>query len=105
MRPAVLAIALLAALAWPASAQDRGIAHGKALVQLNCSGCHAIGKTDESSHPGAPPFRTLHERYPLDALEEAFVEGIVTGHPDMPEFQATPDQIADILDYIASLNP
>lgn len=78
-------------------------AHGRLLVELNCSPCHAIGVEGDSPHPDAPPFRTLGQRYPIDALEEAFVEGIETGHPDMPSFVATPDQIADIIGYIESI--
>lgn len=78
-------------------------AHGRELVGLNCSPCHSIGATGESPHPDAPPFRTLGQRYPIDALEEAFVEGIETGHPDMPSFVATPDQIGDIIAYIESI--
>lgn len=101
--PTILALCL----ATPAAAQDdaESIAHGKALVETNCARCHAVGAGDSSSHPEAPPFRTLSERYPLDALEEAFVEGITTGHPDMPEFVASPEQLADILAYIDSLQP
>ncbi|RLP23104.1 cytochrome c [Mesorhizobium sp. YM1C-6-2] len=87
-----------------ASAQTDGIAEGKALVELNCARCHAIDRTSKSDHADAPPFRTLSQRYPIDALEEAFAEGISTGHPDMPEFVATPGQIGAILDYISSLN-
>ena len=79
------------------------VAHGQALVEANCSPCHAIGKTGESPHPEAPPFRTLSERYPIEALEEAFAEGIETGHPDMPSFTAEPGQIADILAYLWSI--
>lgn len=99
--------ALFLALALPAAAQedDPVIAYGRALVEANCAACHGIGRADESHHPEAPPFRTLWERYPVDALEESFVEGIATGHPDMPQFTATPQQIAAIIDYIASLQP
>jgi hypothetical protein len=32
-------------------------------------------------------FRTLGKRYPIEALEEALGEGIISGHPDMPEFR------------------
>ncbi|MCG6858503.1 MAG: c-type cytochrome [Salaquimonas sp.] len=78
-------------------------AHGKELVELNCSPCHATGATGDSPHPDAPPFRELSKRYPIEALEEAFVEGIETGHPDMPSFVAAPDQIADIIAYIESV--
>ncbi|MFZ1814757.1 MAG: cytochrome c [Rhizobiaceae bacterium] len=81
------------------------IEHGRRLVEENCSRCHAIGKEGDSPHTAAPPFRTLSERYPIDALEEAFAEGIETGHPDMPVFTAEPYQIADILAYIWSIQP
>jgi mono/diheme cytochrome c family protein len=103
LMPAIIVFCLAA----PAAAQDdaESIAHGKALVEANCARCHAVGADDASNHAEAPPFRTLSERYPLDALEEAFVEGITTGHPDMPEFVATPEQVADILAYIDTLQP
>lgn len=99
--------ALIFALSLPAMAEedDPVLAYGKALVEANCAACHGVGPEDESRHPEAPPFRTLWERYPVDALEESFVEGIATGHPDMPEFTATPQQTAAIIDYIASLQP
>lgn len=109
MTPARLLVcaALAAAVAVPAAAEDAdpSIVYGKALVEANCAACHGIGPADASHHPEAPPFRILWERYPIDALEESFVEGIATGHPDMPQFTATPEQIAAILDYIASLQP
>lgn len=93
-------------LTTPAIADEQqAILHGKALVVENCSGCHAIGNKDTSPNPKSPPFRTLSQRYPLDALEEAFVEGIDTGHPEMPRFVASPDQIADIIAYIGTLKP
>lgn len=89
----------------PVRAQGNSdVSHGKALVDANCARCHGVGSSDKSSHPDAPPFRILPKRYPLDALEEAFAEGISTGHPDMPEFIATPEQIAAIISYIGSLD-
>ncbi len=81
------------------------VALGKALVETNCARCHAVGADDASTHPEAPPFRDLQKRYPLDALEEAFVEGIAVGHPDMPLFIASPEQIEAIIDYIGTLSP
>jgi len=88
-----------ASLGVPAPAQD----YGRALVETNCAECHAIGADDESAHQEAPPFRGLLRRYPVDALEEAFAQSIVTGHPDMPEFVATPEQIDAIIGYIAAI--
>ena len=103
----LIAAAALAAFALPAAAgqTDPVLAYGQALVEANCAGCHGVGANDESRHAEAPPFRILWERYPIDALEESFATGIATGHPDMPEFTATPAQLAAILDYIASLQP
>jgi mono/diheme cytochrome c family protein len=88
-----------------AVAEDADLAYGRQLVEANCARCHAVGLDDESAHPEAPAFRTLSERYPLDALEEAFVEGITTGHPDMPEFVASPEQIGAIISYLDTLQP
>jgi mono/diheme cytochrome c family protein len=79
------------------------VSHGKALVEANCARCHAIGRTDKSSHPDAPAFRVLSQRYPIADLEEALAEGLSTGHPDMPEWIASPDQIDAILAYIETL--
>ena len=86
-------------------AGEANLAYGRELVEANCARCHATGLDDESAHPEAPAFRTLTERYPLDALEEAFVEGITTGHPDMPEFVASPEQIGAIISYLDTLQP
>ena len=79
------------------------LAHGKRLVQENCSRCHAIDQEDFSNHPAAVPLRDLSIFYPVEALEEAFAEGIVSGHPDMPEYEASPDQIDSIITYLQSI--
>lgn len=79
------------------------VAHGKRLVMENCARCHAIDQEYHSTHPAAVPFRDLSLFYPVDTLEEALAEGIVTGHPDMPEYKATPDQIVAITSYLESI--
>ena len=76
---------------------------GKAFAQANCSHCHSIDKFTLSSLAIAPPFRTLHERYPVESLEEALAEGIMTGHPSMPEFKLDPGQIGDLISFLKSL--
>jgi len=82
------------------------IAAGHALVEKNCAGCHAVGASDDSPNPNAPPFRTFKAKWPLEHLEEALAEGIVVGHggAEMPEFVFEPDQISDILAYLDSLD-
>src|SRR5215218_7359901 len=64
---------------------------------------HSLDKYSESSLPVAPPFRILHRRYPVESLEEALGEGIMTGHPSMPEFRLDPGQIADLIAFLKSL--
>ncbi len=107
MRISVLAAGLMlsafgAPSAW-AETDFEAIMHGKALVEANCSQCHGVGLKDKSKADKAPVFRALAKRYPIDALEEAFAEGIVTGHPGMPEFEASTKQIGDIVAYISSI--
>lgn len=76
---------------------------GFVILKTNCSRCHAIGKIGESPLKIAPPFRTLHERYPVEDLEEPLAEGIITGHPTMPEFRFDPGQVGDIVAYLKTL--
>lgn len=76
---------------------------GHDLVQRDCARCHAIEATGASSLDAAPPFRTLHEAYPPEALEEALAEGILSGHPAMPQFTYSAGEIADIVAWLKSL--
>ena len=88
--------------AWAQSGDE--VKAGQDLVEVNCGKCHAVGAADASPHQAAPPFRKLSDSFPMDALEEAFADGrIYSGHPDMPEFIATPEQVDAIIAYIASL--
>jgi cytochrome c len=79
------------------------IERGQQLLASNCSGCHAIGRTGVSPHSEAPPFRVLGQRYPIESLEEALGEGLVSGHPEMPEFRFTPADVGAIVAYLKSV--
>jgi mono/diheme cytochrome c family protein len=81
---------------------DRAAERGRAFAQIACSRCHAIGPTGDSPLAEAPPFRVLHQRYPIEDIEESLAEGIKTGHP-MPEFQLDNTEITDLLAYLKSL--
>jgi len=102
MRATVATILILASVS-AANALDPAAQRGLTFVQTNCAMCHAIGRFGTSRLPLAPPFRTLHERYPVENLEEALAEGIVTGHPNMPPIQLDPGQIADVIAYMKTL--
>ncbi len=84
-------------------AVDRSLELGQELVRQNCARCHATDSGEKSSHPAAPAFRKLLKRYPIDALEEGFVDEIYSMHPDMPVFKVTAEQLDAILYYIESI--
>lgn len=96
-------IAGLLSFAVAACAGTDEAGRGLAFVNENCATCHAVGPAGQSPIPDAPPFRTLHERYPVEFLAEALAEGIIAGHPDMPQFVLTPDEIDDVLAYLESI--
>jgi mono/diheme cytochrome c family protein len=98
----VLAIVLAVVTARPAVAES-DLKRGEELLTRNCAKCHAIGRTGASPLANAPTFRTLSQRYPIESLEEALGEGIMTGHPDMPEFEFDADEVGDIIDYLDSI--
>jgi cytochrome c len=57
----------------------------------------------ESRLPIAPAFRTLHLKYPIENLERPLSEGIIAGHPTMPQFRLDPDQVRDVIAYLKGL--
>ena len=87
----------------PALALSPAEQRGKTFALNNCARCHSVDKVTRSPLKIAPPFRTLHLRYPIDTIAEALAEGISTGHPTMPQFQLDPDQINDLLSYMKTL--
>ena len=100
----VLRQALVTLLATtPSWAMSQAEERGKAYALSHCARCHAIDRTSSSPLKIAPPFRTLHLRYPVETLGEALAEGIYTGHAEMPAFELNPDQIHDLLSYLKTL--
>ncbi len=84
-------------------ALDPAEQRGFTFVKANCSKCHAIGMHGDSPLAVAPPFRTLHRRYPIEDLAESLGEGIVVGHPAMPQFRLDPAEVNDVIAYLKSL--
>ena len=97
---AVIAFSLLSGIS-PATAANPQ--QGKRLAVTYCAKCHSIDKVSPSPLKIAPPFRTLHERYPVETLQEALAEGIVTGHPTMPQFSFDADQVSDFIAFLKTL--
>src|SRR6516225_10518047 len=76
---------------------------GRALAERMCSQCHAIGKSGQSPHVGAPAFRALDRRLDLDSFMERLREGLMVGHPDMPTFRFTREDARAFLLYLRSI--
>jgi len=99
LRQALVALMLMTPALSASPAEQRG----KAYALKHCARCHAVDRVSRSPLKAAPPFRTLHLRYPVETLAEAFAEGIYTGHPTMPGFELDPDQIHDLLAFLKTL--
>jgi mono/diheme cytochrome c family protein len=76
---------------------------GRRLAELDCARCHEIGLEGESPNHNAPPLRRLAERYPGSLLTDAFPERMKNGHPAMPEFRFTDQEIGALLAYLLSI--
>jgi cytochrome c len=105
----VMPVTVMATLAFtPLPARSDGALspaaqRGLVILRTHCARCHAIDKISASPLKIAPPFRILHLRYPIEDLEEPLAEGVITGHPTMPEFQFDPGQVGDIIAYLKAL--
>jgi cytochrome c len=76
---------------------------GRALAERMCSECHAIDKSGQSPHVGAPAFRALDRRVDLDTFMDRLREGLMVGHPDMPTFRFTREDARALLLYLRSV--
>src|SRR6476659_5341705 len=97
--------AFLSLASSPVLAQSPAVQRGLTFVRVHCAQCHAIDKVSESPLAIAPPFRTLHLKYPIEDLARPLAEGIIAGHPTMPQFRLEPDQVADVIAYLKTLEP
>ena len=86
---ATLLVALTAILVYAgesALAQSPAERRGFRFARVHCAVCHAIETLGESPLAIAPPFRTLHLKYPVQDLQRPLLEGI---NSKMPRFQLT----------------
>ena len=97
--------ALLPSLTRGEEALSPAAQRGLVFVRSHCARCHSIDKVSRSPLVTAMPLRTLHERYPVESLRDSLAEGIITGHPTMPQFRLDPGQVADVIAYLKSLEP
>ena len=90
----------------PFAAEEPGraaIDRGRVMSVAKCGVCHAVGPAGDSPFAAAPPLREIANLYPPTQLQEAFGEGIKTGHPAMPQFEFSPTEINDLIAYLDTL--
>jgi cytochrome c len=102
---AAFAVLVLAGVLAHSAASAQNLTQGRKLAEQYCARCHAVGPAGASPHPSAPPFRAVAAKGHVDDLQEALAEGITVGHPDMPEFEFSPEQITNFLSYLKGLAP
>ena len=101
--PAVAALAAMLLAGGAAHAGGADLKRGEQLLTKNCASCHAVGRGGASAMKDAPAFRTLGQRYPVESLEEALGEGVLSGHPDMPDMSFDADDVGAIIAYLQSI--
>ena len=100
---ATLALVMAANEAIAAQTFSPAAQRGLTLVRTNCATCHAVDKVSESPLKIAPPFRTLHDKYPIENLRRPLREGIIANHPTMPVFRFDVGQVRDVMAYLKTL--
>src|SRR6266567_1672341 len=104
-RLVIALVAFLSLAGSPVLAQSPAAQRGLTFVRTHCAQCHSIDKVSDSPLAIAPPFRTLHQKFPIESLRRRLAEGIMATHPTMPQFRLDADQISDVLAYIETLEP
>ena len=99
LAPLLTIILAIAPVAAGAASPQRG----EQLTGKYCGGCHATGRSGDSREPAAPKFRELNLRYEPEQLGEALAEGVFVGHPMMPEFRFSPDDVASVILYLKTI--
>jgi mono/diheme cytochrome c family protein len=99
---AIFGIFLYASTAVAADPEE--IKAGQKIAQGLCASCHAIGMAGKSPHPSAAPFRTIIAKGNIEGLRATLSEGMIVGHPHMPQLRFKPDEANAIISYLQSLS-
>ena len=95
--------AIMAATSGAIAAEDPAVKRGREIATAACADCHAIGATGASPKSEAPLFRELGRKYPVESLEEALAEGVVVGHPGMPQVKMNEAEIGAFIAYLKTV--
>ncbi|MEB3338551.1 MAG: cytochrome c [Leptolyngbyaceae bacterium] len=69
---------------------------GHAIFQMNCAGCHGF----QADGRVGPSLKGISERKSQVSLIRQVISGKT---PPMPQFQPSPQEMADLLDYLKTL--
>jgi mono/diheme cytochrome c family protein len=72
---------------------------GRAIIEERCSACHTV-QGAPPGRPDAPSMRSIARRYPPESLAESLAEGIMVGHPDMPEVRMDAAEISAVIAFL-----
>jgi mono/diheme cytochrome c family protein len=104
MKRICIASLLVCTVAATGHAAEGGQQRGKHLLEEMCARCHAIGKTGNSPHPDAPPFRTFGDDKLYDNdFAQRLQDGLSTIHPDMPTFHFSREDAEAAVNYLRSI--
>jgi mono/diheme cytochrome c family protein len=71
-------------------------ARGAAIFQMNCAGCHGA---NASGHVGPSLLKISGHKSRVSLIEQ-----VISGQtPPMPQFQPSPEIMADLLEYLETL--
>lgn len=77
-------------------ALDGDATRGSAIFQMNCAGCHGV----QADGRVGPSLRNVSDR----KSQVSLIHQVISGQtPPMPQFQPTPQEMADLLQYLETL--
>jgi mono/diheme cytochrome c family protein len=72
------------------------VERGHGMFQMNCAGCHGV----QADGKVGPSLRGISDR----RSQARLIHQVVSGQtPPMPQFQASPQEMADLLSYLKTL--
>ncbi len=102
MKRVVLGVAMLAAIASQAKAQEGDVGAGQAYAKQVCAECHAVLPNEQISPlPQAPTFQNVANMRGM--TEMALTVWMQSSHPTMPNIVLKPDDLRNVVAYIVSL--
>ena len=100
--PFIASALVLLPLGTAAQAQDP-VKQGRTILKDFCASCHSIKKSGDSPMKSALPLRLLGRSFEMDRFAQDLTRGILSGHPDMPEFKLTEDDARAVSAYLRTI--